>query len=94
MTRSELRAEEQTGENVTIRVRYFARLREERGRSEETLTTSARTVAELFDRLERRFHFSLRPEELSVAVNAVVSDWETPLHEQDLVVFLPPYAGG
>lgn len=94
MNRSELRPEEQTGENVTIRVRYFARLREERGRSQETLTTSARTVSELFDQLEHRFHFSLRREELNVAVNAVVSDWETPLHEEDLVVFLPPYAGG
>lgn len=78
----------------TVRVRYFAQLREERGRSEETVTTNAETAGELFDQIKRRFDFSFSREELRVAVNASFCDWEVCVQEDDLVVFIPPVAGG
>jgi molybdopterin converting factor subunit 1 len=77
-----------------IRVQYYAKLREERGRAEETVRTTARTAAEFFEELHERFGFSLRREQLRVAVNESFSDWEHALHEDDLVVFIPPVAGG
>ena len=77
-----------------IKVQYYALLREQAGRSEEDLVTSARTPRELYEELRRRHPFSLAPEMLRVAVNAEFSDWSQPLDEGDAVVFIPPVAGG
>jgi molybdopterin converting factor subunit 1 len=78
----------------TLQVQYYAQLREEAGRSEETVESTAATVAELFEELDQRYDFSLPPDDLRVAVNASFADWDTVLDAQDLVVFIPPIAGG
>lgn len=77
-----------------LRVQYFALLREQAGRREESVSTSAATPRELYDELAARHHFSLGPEHLKVAVNADFSDWTRPLSPGDTVVFIPPVAGG
>jgi molybdenum cofactor guanylyltransferase len=78
----------------TIRVQYFAILREQAGRSEETLDTLAATPAELYEELRARHPFQLSPAQLKVAVNSDFSDWRAPLRHGDVVVFIPPVAGG
>jgi len=78
----------------TLRVQYYAILREQAGRSEETLDTTASTPAELYDELRQRHPFQLNPAQLKVALNADFSDWNTPLRHGDTVVFIPPVAGG
>jgi molybdopterin-guanine dinucleotide biosynthesis protein A len=78
----------------TIRVQYFAILREQAGRSDETLDTSAATAAELYEELRTRYAFQLAPSQLKVALNAEFGDWRTPLRHGDSVVFIPPVAGG
>lgn len=77
-----------------IRVQYFALLREQAGRSEETLETTARSPRELYEELCRRHPFTLGAESLRVAVNAEFGDWSQPLSAGDSVVFIPPVAGG
>jgi molybdopterin-guanine dinucleotide biosynthesis protein A len=77
-----------------IRVQYFALLREQAGRSDESLVTTARTPRELYDELKARYPFSLAPEMLRVAVNTEFGDWTQPLSDGDAVVFIPPVAGG
>jgi molybdopterin-guanine dinucleotide biosynthesis protein A len=77
-----------------IRVQYFALLREQAGRSDESLTTTARTPRELYEELRKRYPFSLAPEMLRVAVNTEFGDWAQPLADGDAVVFIPPVAGG
>lgn len=77
-----------------IRVQYFALLREQAGRSDESLTTSAGTPRELYEELRKRYPFSLAPEMLRVAVNTEFGDWAQPLADGDAVVFIPPVAGG
>jgi molybdenum cofactor guanylyltransferase len=77
-----------------ITVQYYALLREQAGRRDEALTTRARTAAELYAELARRYPFSLAPELLRVAINAEFRDWTAPLAEGDAVVFIPPVAGG
>jgi molybdopterin-guanine dinucleotide biosynthesis protein A len=79
---------------LSVKVRYYALLREQAGRSEEAVTTSARTPRELYEELRRRHPFSLAPEMLRVAVNAEFGEWSQPLAEGDAVVFIPPVAGG
>lgn len=78
----------------TIRVQYFAILREQAGRTEETLDTSAATAAELYEELRARYSLQLAPSQLKVALNAEFGDWRTPLRHGDSVVFIPPVAGG
>ena len=77
-----------------LNVQYYALLREQAGRREEALRSSARTPRELYGELAARYPFTLAPEQLRVAVNAEFADWSTPLHEGDAVVFIPPVAGG
>lgn len=78
----------------TIRIQYYAILREQAGRSDETLDTSAGTPAELYAELRQRHPFQLGPAQLKVALNSEFSDWQTPLKHGDIVVFIPPVAGG
>ncbi len=77
-----------------IRVQYFALLREQAGRSDEALTTSARNPRELYEELRRKYPFTLGPDMLRVAVNTEFGDWAQPLSNGDAVVFIPPVAGG
>ena len=78
----------------TVRVQYYAILREQAGRSEETLDTSAGTPAELYAELRQRHPFQLTSAQLKVALNSEFSDWQTTLKHGDTVVFIPPVAGG
>ncbi len=77
-----------------IQVRYFALLRELRGRSEEILATTADTPRELYDELRRRHGLQLPPAALRVAVNDAYGGWDVPLSDDDCVVFIQPVAGG
>jgi molybdopterin-guanine dinucleotide biosynthesis protein A/molybdopterin converting factor small subunit len=78
----------------TVRVQYFAILRERAGRSEETLDTAALTPRQLYAELDRRHELQLAPQQLKVAVNGEFGDWDAPLGQGDSVVFIPPVAGG
>ena len=81
-------------EKRAIRVQYYALLREQAGRRDESVETAARTPVELFRELSNRHHFTLQPAMLKVAVNAQFQDWTHPLASGDVVVFIPPVAGG
>jgi molybdopterin-guanine dinucleotide biosynthesis protein A len=83
-----------TGTPRALRVQYFALLREQAGRRDESVTTAATTPRELFAELTARHAFTLAPEHLKVAVNAEFCDWSRPLNAGDQVVFIPPVAGG
>jgi molybdopterin-guanine dinucleotide biosynthesis protein A len=85
---------QKASESKKIRVQYFALLREQAGRSDESLVTTARTPRELYNELKERYPFSLAPEMLRVAVNTEFGDWAQPLSDGDAVVFIPPVAGG
>ena len=87
-------AQASTAAPRAIRVQYFALLREQAGRRDEAVTTSAATPRELFAELASRHAFTLAPEHLKVAVNAEFCDWSRPLNADDQVVFIPPVAGG
>jgi molybdopterin-guanine dinucleotide biosynthesis protein A/molybdopterin converting factor small subunit len=79
---------------MQVRIQYYALMREQAGRSEETLETSAATPADLYAELTARYGFTLSREQLKVAVNSEFSDWSRKLAANDAVVFIPPVAGG
>jgi molybdenum cofactor guanylyltransferase len=79
---------------VQIKVQYYALMREEAGRSDETLETRSATPADLYAELQKRYGFSLAREQLKVAVNSEFAAWSRRLSAGDAVVFIPPVAGG
>jgi molybdopterin-guanine dinucleotide biosynthesis protein A len=79
---------------ISLRVQYFAVLREQAGRSEEMIDSGATTAAQLYEQLKQRHRFQLSPAQLKVAVNSEFSDWQVSLKHGDTVVFIPPVAGG
>jgi molybdopterin-guanine dinucleotide biosynthesis protein A len=91
-SRTLLRESAITAKHFTVQ--YYALLREQAGRSEETLESSARSPRELYGELSARYPFTLPAELLRVAINAEFADWSTPLNDGDEVVFIPPVAGG
>jgi molybdopterin converting factor subunit 1 len=79
---------------MQLKVQYYALMREQAGRSEETIETAARTPADLYSELKERYGFTLSREQLKVAINSEFSVWSHPLVTGDAVVFIPPVAGG
>ncbi len=79
---------------MKINVQYFAKLREERGLSNETLNSEAKTALELFNEIKEKYHFSMSHENLRVAVNEEFCEWDSTLKDNDMIVFIPPVAGG
>ena len=78
----------------SIQVSYFASLRDRRGAAQETLETEAGTARDLYQELSRIYDFVLTCEQLMVAVNDRVGDWDDPLNDGDHLVFLTPFGGG
>ncbi len=79
---------------MTLQVRYYAVMREQRGLSEEVRNTAAPTPADLYEELRQEFRFTLPPEALKFAVNDEFVGGTHALAEGDLVTFIPPVAGG
>jgi molybdopterin-guanine dinucleotide biosynthesis protein A len=79
---------------LTLKVQYYALLREQARCREESVETRARNPAELYEELKSRHSFSLAAEMLRVAVNSEFAPWTHELKAGDVVVFIPPVAGG
>ena len=77
-----------------LKVRYFALLREQAGRGEEALESSATTPRELYAELQQRHGLKLAPQFLRVAINDEFGSWTQTLESGDTIAFLPPVAGG
>ena len=78
----------------SIHIEYYAVLREERGMGAETVQTAAETPGALYQELADKHGFTLRADQLKVAVNTEIRDWESPVSDGDTVIFLPPVSGG
>lgn len=81
---------------IAVRVRLFARLREQAGLEMESVSLPAgSTVSDVYDAM-RSLHPALEPDRKAVrsAVNQDFADWTAPVSEGDEVVFIPPVSGG
>jgi molybdopterin converting factor subunit 1 len=78
---------------IKLNIEYFAVLRERAGLDCEQIETDVTTPAELFAELTKRHGF---PEltTVKVAINDEFGDWQAQLRDGDLIVFIPPVAGG
>ena len=77
-----------------VTVKYYAVLRQQSGITNETIETSARTVSDLYIEVSKRYSFQLPQRSMKVAVNDNFAPWDYEMQDCDLVVFIPPVAGG
>jgi molybdopterin synthase sulfur carrier subunit len=78
----------------SVCVRYFAVLREQRGLSDEIVATAAATAAEFYEELRSRHGFTIPADRLRVAINEEFESWSSGIRDGDVLVFIPPVAGG
>ena len=79
---------------IKIKVEYFAELREQSGKQEETLEIPHSSAIKLYTDLKESYSFHSDWKKLRVAINHEICDWQQELHAEDLVVFIPKVAGG
>jgi len=79
---------------ISVRIQYFAILREQRGLAAEELMTSATTAQDLYEELRARHGFTLPATRIRAAVNDEFVAPGAPLKAGDRIVFIPPVAGG
>lgn len=82
---------------ISLQLRYFAELREQLGRSDETLQLPGEiSVAELRQHLLQRGATwqRLAEPQIRAAVNQVLATEQTRLASGDEVAFFPPVTGG
>lgn len=79
---------------MTVKVYYFAMLREQAGRDEERRETNAATVHALYRELAEAYRLSVPVTALRAAVNDAFVGMDAELRDGDAVTFIPPVAGG
>lgn len=80
---------------MKVKIRYYASLREKAGKSqEEIVVEKGQDLKDIYLALSAQYSFPLSVNEIKFSVN---NDYVEPcveLHENDVVVFIPPVAGG
>lgn len=80
---------------MKVKVRYFASLREQAGKSQEDIEIEkGKNLMDIYQELSLRYGFTLLPQEIKYSVNNDYVDQIVKLNENDIVVFIPPVAGG
>ncbi|QDH14399.1 NTP transferase domain-containing protein [Formicincola oecophyllae] len=87
-------AQQGVAPTVMVQVTYFAQLRDVAGMKGEAITTAHRTAGPLYDELRQRHGFPFECQQLRLALNDSFAEWDTPLKQGDVVVFIPPVTGG
>ncbi len=77
--REALRSFDAEASAMQLNIQYYALMREQAGRSDETLETTAATPADLYSELKARYGFTLPREQLKVAVNSEFASWSQRL---------------
>ncbi len=80
---------------MKVKVRYFASLREQAGKSQEDIEIeNGKNLKDIYQELSLRYGFTLLPQEIKYSLNNDYVDQIIQLNENDVVVFIPPVAGG
>ena len=79
---------------MKILVENFSLFSELTKKSQEHIDFDGIFVSELFELQKKKYQFPYEQEDIQVAINDVISSWDTQLCNGDKVVFLSPFSGG
>ena len=79
---------------ITLHIEYFAALREQSGRSQQSVSSDSTDPAKVYTQLAQEHGFSLTTTDLKLAINDEFADWSHSLCDGDRLVFIPPVSGG
>ncbi len=79
---------------ISIKIRYFASLRDARGVATEQRAIPAVNAMDLYRDLQNTYGFRLDPSEVRVAINGHFAPMQTRLCHGDELAFIPPVSGG
>ena len=79
---------------ASVRLLYFASLREAAGRDTETVDSAAADLAALYAEAAVRHGLHWPRERLRVAVDGAFAHWDDSLRDGSEVAFIPPVSGG
>lgn len=92
-TLSEFKNTQTSGKKVTVR--YFASLKENTGRPQETRVTNARTVWQLYEEVMSSYgHPHVHGQEIRFAKNGAMVSYQELISDGDDLVFIPAVNGG
>ena len=78
----------------TVKIYYFASLREQASCAEEFVTTEAASLHELFSQVQKKYSFTIDSDLLRFAKNHQLVQGNEPVLDNDEIVFIPPVSGG
>lgn len=79
---------------MSIKVKYFASLREKAQKNDEEIFEDFKNAFDLYNALKVKYQFTLAIEEVKVAINGEYQGFDTAIVHGDVVTFIPPVAGG
>ncbi len=79
---------------MKVKVRFFAVLRDRAGCAESIVETQAGSARRFVDELIESKQLGLPSPLIRIAVNGAFVEDQHELHDGDLVVLIPPVAGG
>ncbi len=77
-----------------MKIRYFALLKDHIKKSEEEFSESFSTPLEAFNFIKKKYNLPLEANQIRIAVNDEFANLESKISENDVLVFIPPVAGG
>ena len=80
---------------IAVRIRFFARLREQAGAETESFQMPPdSTLSQVYEALRRRHTALPDRETVRAALNQEFADWDASVSDGDEVAFIPPVSGG
>ncbi|MCR6662477.1 MAG: MoaD/ThiS family protein [Luteimonas sp.] len=79
---------------ATVKLLYFASLRDAAGVAEETLGTTAADLRALYAELRERHGFVMPLERIRVAVDGAFAKLDDDVRDGSEIAFIPPVSGG
>ena len=79
---------------TTVKLLYFASLRDAAGMADETLSTRAADLQGVYADARARHGFALPVERLRVAVDGAFARWDDVPRDGAEIAFIPPVSGG
>lgn len=80
---------------MKVKIRYFASLREKAGKSQEEIQIDeGKCLQDIYLALSSQYSFPLSAKEIKFSLNNDYVDATRIPQENDVVVFIPPVAGG